>query len=221
MIDVYATNVLCLKDKKLFRHLYSKIPNERKLKIDSYKFEKDKILSLGAWQLFCVVMKNKGISVDKIKIYYKENQKPYISPDVNLYFNLSHSGEYAVCAISEQDVGCDLQKIGELNMGFAKRFFTPHEYNFLLKEKNECNQKKNFYRLWTLKESFMKVTGYGAKLPLKDFNISIQKEITVNHKLELQQKYYFQEYSIQEDYCCSCCGLEKNFSPLKFIEIDS
>lgn len=221
MIETYVANVLCLKDKNIFLDLYSKVPLERKQKIDSYKFQKDKILSLGSWQLFYSVLKNKGINLNDINICYKENHKPYIFPDINLCFNLSHSGEYAICSISKKEVGCDIEKISNINMGFAKRFFTQAEYDFLAAEENEAERKKKFYRLWTLKESFMKITGYGAKLPLKAFNVKIEKEISVTHNLNLKNEFYFKEYYIEDEYCCSCCGLENDFSSLKIIKIDA
>ena len=96
-----------------------------------------------------------------LKMYYSENGKPYLQ-DYSLYFNLSHSGNYAVCAVSPREVGVDIQEQKQVNLErLAKRFFSEEEQSFLKACANEKEQCKLFYQLWTRKEAYGKLTGEG------------------------------------------------------------
>ena len=46
-----------------------------------------------------------------------------------------------------------------------------------MKIEDEHKRCEEFYRLWTLKESFMKVTGLGMKLPLDSFCFQLGERV--------------------------------------------
>ena len=48
-------------------------------------------------------------------------------------FNRSHSGKYVLFAVSEMEIGCDIEKIKEVKWKLAKRFFSEKEYDFLVR----------------------------------------------------------------------------------------
>lgn len=77
-----------------------------------------------------------------------ENGKPYFPERPDIYFSLSHSGEYVMCAISDSPVGCDIQKYQKISDKMQKRVFTEKEL-----------ENSNSLALWTLKESFVKLCG--------------------------------------------------------------
>ncbi len=93
--------------------------------------------------------------------------KPYLKTqdcwnNAPLYFNISHSGNYVVCAISGQEVGIDIQEHRELDyMVTAKRFFSMEELSFL-EETAHQKRLELFYRLWTRKEAYGKMLGEGV-----------------------------------------------------------
>lgn len=88
---------------------------------------------------------------------YGENGKPYLD-NKQIYFNISHSGNYVLCCLSESEVGCDIEKIKDYNPKVAKRFFTKKEADLL---ENEDTEDIYFAKLWTLKESILKKEGTG------------------------------------------------------------
>jgi len=100
--------------------------------------------------------------------------KPYLSGDLEgrLSFNLSHSGDWGLCAVMlERDVGVDLEKIN-YQLAFeplAKRFFSPAE-NTWLSAFQEGRRRRNFFRLWTRKESWLKGKGRGFSEPDLDLD---------------------------------------------------
>ncbi|MCL2752339.1 MAG: 4'-phosphopantetheinyl transferase superfamily protein [Firmicutes bacterium] len=84
-------------------------------------------------------------------------KKPRFDPGVGLYFSVSHSRAFWVCAVSGQEVGIDLQKKADkFNHGIVKRFFHPDERRYL-----EDNGFGDFFMIWAAKESYVKFTGLG------------------------------------------------------------
>jgi len=86
--------------------------------------------------------------------------KPQASP---LQFNLSHSGDWAVLALSAGVViGVDLEKIDPAldYAALAARVFTAAENADLLAAAPQ-RQRRRFYRLWTRKEALLKGEGRG------------------------------------------------------------
>lgn len=87
--------------------------------------------------------------------------------DFPLYFSLSHSGDYVLCAISDREVGADIQKLQTVDFSkLASRFFAEAEYKALEECDSEAERQKLFFRLWTNKEAYGKMTGQGIMAAL-------------------------------------------------------
>lgn len=96
-----------------------------------------------------------------LKFRYGPNGKPYLQ-DHPFYFNLSHSGEYVFCAISDREVGVDIQQYRPVDESrLARRFFSVEEQKALTRCLDSEERRKLFYRLWTRKEAYGKLTGEG------------------------------------------------------------
>lgn len=99
--------------------------------------------------------------------------KPHITkPNTRLFFNLSHSIEWIVCAVARFPIiGIDIERCNRdvAIERLAKRFFSPQEYRDLLNFSGEA-QKNRFFDYWTLKESYIKARGEGISLGLEKFN---------------------------------------------------
>ena len=86
--------------------------------------------------------------------------KPYFR-DLPVYFNLSHSGEYVLCAVSTEEIGADIQQHCGKDVGkLARRFFPEREWTALERAGEE--RERLFYRLWARKEAYGKLTGKGV-----------------------------------------------------------
>lgn len=101
---------------------------------------------------------------------YGENGKPYLT-DYPFHFNLSHSGQYVFLGVSGQEIGVDIQKIQQTDeLRLAKRFFSGEEYKALEDCKDPENRRQMFFRMWTRKEAYGKLTGQGLAGAIgKDF----------------------------------------------------
>ena len=141
------------------------------------------------------------------------------------YFNLSHSGEYAVCATSDAQIGCDIQRIGSERKRVAERFFHESERDYIAQATGAADsaatpvqeeRDHRFTRVWTMRESYAKMTGEGIGI-MEGFYISLSgDEACVNRKQSLRNENadaaysktpaVFRQADIDRDYSCTICG---------------
>lgn len=82
------------------------------------------------------------------------------SPAANLSFNISHSHQLIVLAVSESKVGVDIEFQKKRNfLEIAEEFFTPEEFAFFKKISDENERQKLFYQIWTRTEAVLKCNG--------------------------------------------------------------
>lgn len=102
-------------------------------------------------------------SVD-VPILRADGGKPYLPPEADLHFNISHTDGLAVYAISKQEMGIDVERerpVPDL-MGLVKRFFSPREYQ-QFGELQSDDLQRAFFRAWTRKEAVLKALGRGVQ----------------------------------------------------------
>ena len=93
-------------------------------------------------------------------------RKPYFPLAPEIQFSVTHSGGCWACAFSRQPVGLDLQVSQPVwEGGLARRFFHPREAEFLSVHPEE------FFRVWTAKESYVKLTGRGIDDGFHEFSV--------------------------------------------------
>ncbi len=106
---------------------------------------------------------------------FSERGKPSLSglaPDLDLHFNLSHSSDLALIAVSlGREVGVDVEHTGRgADTGLiARRCFTSGESAWLDAQPAGENLDA-FYRCWTRKEACAKACGEGLRLVLRRFD---------------------------------------------------
>jgi 4'-phosphopantetheinyl transferase len=93
-------------------------------------------------------------------------------------FNVSHSGEHALIAISTaRDVGIDVEHVDpELNwQPLLDLVCTDAERQTLLDEP-QWRQRESFFRFWTAKEALLKTIGVGIAEGLRALEVSLIQE---------------------------------------------
>lgn len=200
---LYAADVSVFADPQLYAEAYAAASPARREKIDRYHFAKDRYLSLGAETLLHYALRLAGIRELPVTFDYGPQGKPYLK-DGCVYFNISHSGNWVICAVSACEVGCDVEKIVPIDLKIAERFFFHEEYDDIAAQTTQETQNEMFYRYWTLKESFMKATGLGMKLPLDSFRIVLGSEISVEQSVD-GRNYRFIEYDVIPGCKCALC----------------
>lgn len=124
--------------------------------VEYLKSVKDEMLkkeTVFSEELFCIKRMSKG--------------KPYFPNCKDIGFSVSHSGKYIVCALTNGNVGIDIEQknrfadeseeqFSQRLCKIAQRFFHPQEVDFVKSDPNV-----RFYEVFTAKESYVKLTGTG------------------------------------------------------------
>ncbi|WP_251498111.1 4'-phosphopantetheinyl transferase family protein [Otoolea muris] len=191
--SLYLMDVGELEDEACFWRNYSSVSPARRAKIDSFRFMKDKRLSLGAGMLLARGLSDHGLA--GAALVCGENGKPYLADAPQLYFNLSHSEQMVLAVFADVEAGCDVERIRGADLALARRFFCHGEYEYVAGQAGEKERNEAFYRIWTLKESFAKATGLGLSLDLDAYEIQIGPEGTAGVCQSVDDaQYRFREY---------------------------
>ena len=183
MIRIYLEDISTIDSKAKFDAFFEKLPKYRQEKITLLKNENDKYLSLLAGRLLCSGLRDLGLTSYIDKVVVDENGKPYI-PGNPIYFSISHSGTKAMVVFSDSEVGCDVQEMKKKAVSLADKYFTDDEKKEI---DNSEDPVRTFYKLWTLKECYMKSSGKGLALGLK--NIDVYDKNYISKSYVVDQKY--------------------------------
>lgn len=121
-----------------------------------------------------ILSKVVGVAPDKLSFSLADKGKPYLTDFPNTHFNLSHAGDMAVLAVASIPIGIDVEwiKAKQDCLALARRFFHPHEADYL--EKLSPNELLNsFFGIWVAKEAFVKTSGAGVSFGLDKFCIQL------------------------------------------------
>lgn len=175
-VSVFETSAL--EDEVLYQKYYNAVCDERKKKVDFFRFSKDKRLSLAAGYLFEQGLQKFGIVNWSLR--YGKFEKPYLKDPDNLFFSLSHSGTRAACVFFNKEVGIDIEQITSVETGLIRYVSTDSEYHYLMNI-SEQGRQDEFFRLWTAKESYMKLLGTGLLLPPEQLEVCFGEKLSMRH----------------------------------------
>ena len=210
---VYIGNTQSLTDKDLFERMYDSVSLFRQQKIDRMKHPEDKIRSLGAGLLLQKALSDYGIDEKTAAFETNSNGKPFINCSNNetVQFNLSHSGNYAMCIIGNSPVGCDVERVRKIDLKLADRFFAQSEKEMILSQTTEDDKINTFFRLWTLKESYVKAEGQGLSIGLNSF--AVQPDYNKILRDNVEVACILEEFDIDKAYRFSACMLNSGEKP--------
>lgn len=167
--------------ERLVEEAYGKVDSARRERAKNMKFEKARAACVGAGLLLqLAVQERSAVEFSEGPVFYSVSRvlqllgdplelvldygkkgKPYLR-EYPFYFNLSHSGEYVVCAVSDQEIGADIQQCVSVNVQrLAGRFFSAEECRALASCETEEEMRQFFFRLWVRKEAYGKLIGEG------------------------------------------------------------
>lgn len=140
------------------------------------------------------------------KIKYTKYGKPYFE-DCNIKFNISHSGNIVICAITDiDDIGIDIEIVSDVCVDDYTAQMTETELSLI---NNSENSKRAFFEYWTEKEAAIKAHGMGLAIPLNSFEI-------INNKTNINGDFfYLSKIKIENNYVCHL-ALKNSIIPLVF-----
>ncbi|MEA4955868.1 MAG: 4'-phosphopantetheinyl transferase superfamily protein [Pseudoflavonifractor sp.] len=96
--------------------------------------------------------------------------KPYFPSHPNCQFNLSHSGNLGLCAVSEHPIGADIEQIRPRRKTLPRYVLDGREFDWY---RTQGSTWGDFYTLWTLKEARVKCTGEGLRRPAREIAVPL------------------------------------------------
>lgn len=104
------------------------------------------------------------------EISRRRGGKPFFPEHEGLQFNLSHSGEFALCALDEAPVGVDIQIVKAWRPALPRRVCSQLELDWL---EAQPEFWPSFAQLWTLKESRVKESGQGLTTSIRGIQVPL------------------------------------------------
>ena len=231
--------------------LIAALPEWRRKKAEKLRRTESKVVSVAAGSLlYHVLDKEYGISAEGLDIKEGPSGKPESD---KVFFNISHSGEYIALAVSDKKIGIDIEYKDDRGGRVAKRFFTEEERRYIQGNDGNCGEErdgsdeqkdrdgsiyseqdiikwsdievqKRFRKIWTMKESTIKLLGAGLSIPLKKIpvdpigdtvDISALPEFGMN---KAQFLCYEFEGDDKTDYSVAVCAENIQKNTVKYIQ---
>lgn len=200
----YYLNFSSLRTEEAIAKYIAKVTPERRSRIETTKRLETKASLLGAGLLLkAVLQKEYGLS--DFTLETNEFGKPFIVGREDIRFNLSHSGDVAVCTVSDTDCGVDIENVSAPHdtMAVANRFFSRNEYAAMMLSPNP---NEAFCRLWTLRESYVKMRGKGFAIGLSTMRCDFHRGVCSMYENHiLQEDAFFREIKDVKGYRISVC----------------
>ena len=155
---------------------------EEQARVNKFVYKKDSISALiGRLLIRKFLHLVTGLPNNEIKVTRTEKGRPVYTDNPGIHFNISHQGDYAILAGStKHNVGVDVMKIEyrskkPLNEFFhtLRRQFHPEEWAYI----KECDSLSRFYRIWCLKEAYVKAVGVGIGFSLDRLRFKINSSL--------------------------------------------
>ena len=168
MTDIYFTYI----NEKIARFYFEEkllvLPEEMQRKIKGFRKWKDAHASLYGKLLLLEGLNRFGISTNLNDLKFTQYGKPYLE-SVSVCFNISHSGNYVICAMSDEvnSVGVDIEQIKPIDIYEFRSIWTDKEWERIVDGKERL-----FYEFWTRKEAIVKAHGQGVGLGLEKIDVS-------------------------------------------------
>ncbi|MFT6909791.1 MAG: 4'-phosphopantetheinyl transferase [Oleiphilaceae bacterium] len=172
-------------------------------RLERFYFERDsKLYQLSHCMLRWVLSHYTGQLPEHLEFAVNQYGKPSLKGDTDISFNLSHSNETTVLAIGKNyELGVDLEEINYQKeiRNILDHFFHPDEI-LQFKALNGAQKSELFFKLWTLKEAYIKAKGLGLSIPLNAFNFDCSQApiLDVFFQTELNEKTSPWQFSLFE-----------------------
>jgi 4'-phosphopantetheinyl transferase len=171
---------VCLSDlAPKVRELRLLLSKEEQARSDRYVRPADVVkFMVGRAVLRLILAQYLGLEPGEIMISTGKFGKPHICKSFNinyLTFNLSHSGEVCLVAVSHaREIGVDVEKLRDdvLVEDLATRYFSAEEVAEL-QALPIALRRLGFFLCWTRKEAYVKAKALGLQIPLDRFSVSL------------------------------------------------
>lgn len=200
-MKIYYADIRQLKNWEGRMAAEACLNKERIKKIQTSGREDAKLQRLAAGLLLEYGLRDVGLTGAAVSFRYGENGKPELLGCPGFYFNLTHSGFYAAAVFADSKVGIDMERLREGKAKIGKRFFSGEEQQYLEKHWSD----ELFTKFWTRKESYIKATGEGGRLPLSSFSV-VAEEVHTGEDVPSRETFFLKSFEVEDKYWISVCA---------------
>ena len=161
-----GARLFCVHIDELRESDVSRLSDARLAKADRFLRERDRRLSLAAGVALDRGLCDYGLCEKDVELAVAPGGKPYFPEHPEVNFSLSHAGRLAVAAFSDVEVGVDVEPPHKVNWRLVERRFHAEE---IVDLRASADPDRDFTRLWTCKESYLKAMGTGLSAGLSTF----------------------------------------------------
>ena len=188
--------LFCGAGCSLPEELASLLPDWRRRCYESLRREESRQTSLRAGLLYAYAMRQWGVD-PAAEVTVLPAGKPVLARREDLFFSLSHSDTWAMCAVSNKPVGADIQRRRPVKDSMA-RWFHPSERSRLETLSGDAWEAE-FFRLWTRKEAWVKAVSEEKTLSLAAEDV-----------LHPAPGLFFRDYALPGGCQAAVCALEED-----------
>lgn len=207
MTDLYVMECPKTVPVRNYHLLWGMCSAPRREQAGKFVYQRDREIAVytECFARYCIA-KKLGLSFETVSFSKNCYGKPYITNTADLFFNMSHSGDYIICGLSNEPIGVDVEKIEKAPMEVAEHCFSIDEQR-ALRDKKGGEADRHFYALWTLKEAYLKMNGTGLKnISRCSFLLDSENgKITCFADGKITEQFVFSLME-REDYIMASCG---------------
>lgn len=202
MIHIFYSTIDCFYNEQCFYDNLQKLPRELQNRNKRYIRKEDRYLNLLGKLLLIEGLNKLGYSSKLLEeVLYNNYGCPYFNENIN--FSISHSGMYAICAISDfTKIGIDIELYRKINFVDYRVAMNHSEWKIITESRDPYTL---FFRFWTTKECFIKGLKKGMAIPLNQLDINFD-EMSIKFNNE---KWFIKHLPISTNYICTLASLVK------------
>lgn len=163
----------------------------------------------------------------RVSLVYGPRGKPAVESPSSLQFNMTHSGDLAVIALTlRREIGVDIERIRTLAdmPQIANHFFCPEEAAEVMRAPH-TERERAFFLCWTRKEAYIKATGDGFSAPLGSFRVTVDpakpaRFVYVQHNEIEAKSWTLHDLRVSVGYAAALAYRDQPRSLLLFSMVD-
>ena len=211
---ILISDISKLDSKIIDYDFLNKIPSYRLKSKNKSDIQK----SINSLKLLKIGLNEFGIDLFREDLVYNEFGKPSLKRK-DIFYNISHSGKYVTCAISNKIVGIDIQKHIEKFEEIIS-FFSISEKEYLASIPFQKLLIKEFFKIWTVKESYVKFLGRGLYKELDSFSLFLDKKKIIDEG-RIVKDILYKNFSISEEYTMSVVASSDDSYEIRYVAVEN
>lgn len=180
MYRIYLFEQLDLVTEEFIDCALPLLPEERRKRTMRFRRTIDRKNCVIAFLMLKIALKQ-DFHISDFILQYGEYGKPYLAGHSGVYFSISHCSCGCTVAVANCPIGIDIQDIRNFSWNIAQRVCCKEELEVL---EQSTERDREFTRMWSMKESYVKMLGKGIGSELMKINTSSIKTAHVLNRAD-------------------------------------